>query len=392
MENFTYHNPVEVVFEEGCAARVGEYAARLGKKAVLVTYEEAGFLSSLFEKMHASLEAHGVAYCDYFGASPNPTLAQARRGIELCRAENADVVIGIGGGSAMDCAKVIAAGVCYEHELEKMILFSHSDGEQIPPEKALPMILIPTLPATGSEMNSTAVITNEKTQRKSYVWAPACMYARYALMDPALTTGLPPFQTACGAVDTVAHIAESYFNGTSPALDVQDRMQEGVIRAVLDRLPYVLEHPDNVQARGVMLWAASIALNGWLLSGTYGWAPMHQMGHVLSAQFGATHGATLAVMILAWMRFFSSRPDNARYVQYAERIYGKSLPEAAEEYERYLVSVGLPTRISAFGATEADVDRLAGKVEAVSFGPDGLLASNPKLAKADVAAIYRLAL
>lgn len=119
MENFTYHNPVEVVFEEGCAARVGEYAARLGKKAVLVTYEEAGFLSSLFEKMHASLEAHGVAYCDYFGASPNPTLAQARRGIELCRAENADVVIGIGGGSAMDCAKVIAAGVCYEHELEK---------------------------------------------------------------------------------------------------------------------------------------------------------------------------------------------------------------------------------------------------------------------------------
>lgn len=193
-------------------------------------------------------------------------------------------------------------------------------------------------------------------------------------------------------MDTVAHIAESYFNGTSPALDVQDRMQEGVIRAVLDRLPYVLEHPDDVQARGVMLWAASIALNGWLLSGTYGWAPMHQMGHVLSAQFGATHGATLAVMILAWMRFFSSRPDNARYVQYAERIYGKSLPEAAEEYERYLVSVGLPTRISAFGATEADVDRLAGEVEAVSFGPDGLLASNPKLAKADVAAIYRLAL
>ena len=392
MESFNYHNPVEVVFQAGCAANAGEYAAKLGKKALLVTYEQADFLIPLFHDIHISLEEHGVAWCDYFGATPNPTLEQARKGIELCRKEQADLIIGIGGGSAMDCAKVIAAGVCYEHDLEEMILFSHSDGQQIPPKKALPMILIPTLPATGSEMNPTAVITNEKTCRKSYVWAPECLYARYALMDPTLTTGLPPYQTACGAVDTIAHIAESYFNGTAPALDVQDRMQEGVIRAVLDRLPQVLAHPDDVEGRGVMLWAASIALNGWLLSGTYTWAPMHQMGHVLSAQYQATHGATLGVMILAWMRFFANHPDNHRYVQYAERIYGKSLPEAADEYESFLESVHLPTRISAFGATEADISRLAGEVEAVSFGPDGLLASNPPLRREDVEAIYRLAL
>lgn len=392
MENFVYHNPVEVIFETGCAAKVGDYAARLGKKAMLVTYESADFLTGLFEDMHASLREHGVDFCDYFGASPNPTLAQARRGIDMCRREQADVIIGIGGGSAMDCAKVIAAGVCYEHELEEMILFSHSDGNQIPPEKALPMILIPTLPATGSEMNPTAVITNEKTMRKSYVWAPDCLYARYALMDPELTVGLPPYQTACGAVDTIAHIAESYFNGTAAALDVQDRMQEGVIRAVLDRLPAVLANPGDTDGRGVMLWAASIALNGWLLSGTYTWAPMHQMGHVLSAQYNATHGATLGVMILAWMRFYVDRPDNGRYVQYARRIYGKSLSDAADEYEAFLVSVGLPTTISAFGATEADISRLALEVEAVSFGADGLLASNPPLRREDIETIYRLAL
>lgn len=392
MENFVYHNPVEVVFEARCAANVGKYAAQLGKKAMLVTYEKADFLAGLFEDMHASLKEHGVDFCDYFGASPNPTLEQARRGIDMCRKENADIIIGIGGGSAMDCAKVIAAGVCYEHDLEEMILFSHSDGKQIPPTKALPMILVPTLPATGSEMNPTAVITNEKTSRKSYVWAPDCLYARYALMDPALTVDLPPYQTACGAVDTVAHIAESYFNGTAPALDVQDRMQEGVIRAVLDRLPQVLDHPEDVDGRGVMLWAASIGLNGWLLSGTYTWAPMHQMGHVLSAQYNATHGATLGVMILAWMRFFVNRPDNGRYVQYAQRIYGKSLADAADEYEAFLKSVNLPTTITAFGATESDVSRLAGEVEAVSFGADGMLASNPPLSREDVEAIYRLAL
>lgn len=392
MENFDFYNPVRVIFGAGGADDLGGYAAEYGKKAMLVSYAEHSFLDPLFARLHKSLESAGVGYVDYFAATANPKLCEARAGVEICKKNGVDVVIGVGGGSVMDTAKLIAAGVYYKHDLSKMIVFSHSDGGQIPPEKALPMILMPTLPATGSETNSTAVVTDEKTMRKSYVWAPQCMYAKIAIIDPALTVSLPAFQTACGAVDTVAHIAEGYFNGAADYLGVQDGMQEGVIKNVLARLPEVLANPDNIGLRGEMLWSASIALNGWVLSGTYQWAPMHQMGHVLSARFNATHGATLAIMILAWMRFFENRKDNGRYVKYADKIYGKSLHDAADEYEEYLVKVGLPTRISAFGVTEADIDTITDEVVSVSFNSDGVLGSNPALTRDEVAEIYRIAL
>lgn len=391
MESFEYYNPVKVVYTEGAIKSVGDYTKVYGKKALIVTYTDVSFFSEVFDTLHDSLKESSVEYVDYYGVTANPTLEQARKGIELCKENEIDVIIGVGGGSAMDCAKVIAAGTLYDEELTRMISFSHSEDSQVPPTKALPMILIPTLPATGSEMNPTAVITDEKTVRKSYVWAP-CLYAKVALIDPELTKSLPPFQTACGAIDTIAHIAESYFNGTADNLDLQDRMQEGVIRTVIDNLPKVLQNPTDIETRGVMMWSASIALNGWLLSGTYTWAPMHQMGHVLSARFNATHGATLATMILAWMKFFENRSDNDRYTQYAKRIYNLSLAEAIDEYEKLLVEVGVPTRISEFGVTQDDIDVLVDDVERVSFNSEGVLGSNPALSKDDVKAIYNLAL
>ena len=392
MENFVYYNPVEVVFAPKAVDQVGTYAKKLGRKAMLVTYTDISFFGNLFDRLHASLDEAGVAWVDYLGAEANPTLAQARAGVELAKKENADIIIGVGGGSAMDCAKVIAAGVCYHEDLARMIQFSHSEATQVPPEKALPMMMIPTLPATGSEMNSTAVITDEVTRRKSYVWAPQCMYAKTALIDPELTVTLPAFQTACGAADTIAHVTEAYFNGAAENLDLQDRLQEGLIRTVMENVGKVLENPNDVETRGVMMWAASLALNGWLLSGTYGWAPMHQMGHALSAKFGATHGATLACMMVAWLRFFADRPDNARYVRYADRLFGCGVAEAADQFEDFLKGIGVPTRISAFGVKESDIAMLAEHVQEVSFNADGVMASNPPVTRADVEAIYRLAL
>lgn len=392
MDNFEFYNPVKVVYGAKTIESIGEEVKVYGKKALIVTYTHIEFMIDVFEVIHKSLCDSGIEYIDYCGVTANPTLDQARSGIEICNEKGIDVIIGVGGGSAMDCAKVIAAGVYYNEDLTRMISFSHSEDSQIPPTKALPMVLIPTLPATGSEMNPTAVITDEATTKKSYVWAPECLYAKTAIIDPELTTSLPAFQTACGAIDTIAHIVESYFNGTASNLDLQDRMQEGVIRTVLDNLPKVLENGNDVETRGVMMWASSIALNGWLLSGTYGWAPMHQMGHVLSARYNATHGATLATMILAWMRFFKDRDDNERYVQFAKRIYDETIDNAIDELEKFLVKAGVPTRIEQFGVEENDIDDLVDDVVNVSFNPAGMLASNPPLTREDVKQIYKLAL
>ena len=392
MENFEYYNPVKVIFGAGRVNEIGSEVAAHGKKAMLVSYTEHDFFNTVIEKIHASLAASGVECVDFFGVQANPRLSACAEAVEICKKEGIEVVIGLGGGSAMDSAKVIAAGVPYPYEIEKMIYFSHSDDSEIPPEEALPTVMIPTLPATGSEMNPTAVVTDDVNHRKSYVWHP-CLYPKAAVMDPELVCTLPPYQTACGAFDIIAHVIEAYLNGAEGYnFTVQNRMAEGVVKSVLDNLPVVRDNPNDVQARGALMWAASIGLNGWLTSGTFGFTPMHQMGHVLSARYDATHGATLACMMPAWMRYFATREDNDAYVRLAYRIFDKDLLSAADDFESLMKGYGVQTRISEWGVTEDDIESLTDGVVDVSFGPDGKLNGHPKMSRDDIAAIYRLAL
>ncbi len=394
MNNFEFYNPVKVVFGSEALEVVGEKAKEIGSKALIVSYTDRSFYGDLFDEINTSLDMAGISYVTFFEVTANPTIAQCEQGIELCIKEECDVVIGIGGGSAMDCAKMIAAGAKYPHDIRKMVSFSHSgDSEQIPPVEAMPTIMIPTLPATGSEMNPTAVVTDEVAVKKSYLWAPSCLYPQYALVDPSLSATLPKYQTACAAFDTMAHMLEGYFNGdVTTDLQIQDNMQIGVMKAVYETLPKVVEDPTNVDYRGVMQWASAIGLNGWVLSGTYGWAPMHQMGHVLGARYHATHGATLSTMILAWMKYFLDRDDNERYVKFANDMFGTSLGEAIDTLERSMQSHGVQVRISEFGATKEDVDQLVDDVVKISFGDDNMLASNPPISREDVRNIYMLSL
>lgn len=393
MENFEYYNPVKVVFGDGVLSQIGSYAAAYGKKAMLVTYTECGFFAKTIETIHKSLEEAGVSCIDYMGVTANPKVSQAKKGVELCKENDIDLLIALGGGSAIDCTKVIAAGVYYEHDLSKMLMLSHSDVTSIPPTRALPYIAVPTLAGTGSEMNPIGVVTEDESGNKSYVWEPGCLYAKAAIMDPNLTTSLPAYQTACGGFDIVAHVMEAYIN-SNPAvnLTLHNRMHEGVMRGTLEALEQVWENPQDVQARGVLMWAATIALNGWMTSGTFGFTPMHQMGHVLSARYNATHGATLACMMVSWMRYFVNRPDNAQYVRFAKELFGCGLAEAADLFEQKMRDKGVQTRISQFGATEADLDMLTDAVVTVSFGPDGKLNGFPKMTREDIYNCYKLAL
>lgn len=397
MNDFEFYNPVKIIFGAGKVGCIGEQTKEYGTRALIVSYAEVGFYGDLFDRIHEKLEENGVAWVDYFGATANPKISEAIRGVELGREKQVDVVIGVGGGSAMDLSKIIASGICYPHEdIRRMIKFTHSKDTQIPPKEALPIIMVPTLPATASEMNPTAVITDDETLRKSYVWEPACLYPKVSILDPVLTMTLPPYQTACGAMDAISHVAEPFFfsdEATFGNIDLQDHMQIGVISTIYGRVQDVLDHPEDVQLRGLMQFAATVGLNGWLTCGVQGWTPMHQMGHVLSSHFGATHGATLACMMLAWMRYFAGKEQNGRFVKFAKLMFGtENLLEAADQFEAYMSGLGIQTRISRFGCTEDDLETLTQGVVDVSFSADGTLASIPPITRAEAKEIYRLAL
>ena len=396
MNNFEYFNPVKIIYGPGEVLKIGTETARFGKKALIVSYSDVGFYGDLFDRIHKSMKKAGVTSIDCFVATANPKISEAKAAIDLGQQEGVDVIVGVGGGSAMDLAKVVAAGIVYPHELTKMIKFSHSEETQIPPKTALPILLIPTLPATASEMNPTAVITDDQTNRKSYVWEPSCLYAKTSILDPTLTLTLPPYQTACGAIDAISHVIEPFFfsnEETFGNLELHDHMQIGVIRTIYENLPNVLEQPEDLSLRGLMQFSATVGLNGWLTCGVQGWTPMHQMGHVLSSHYKATHGATLACMMLAWMRYFETKEQNARFKKLALLLWNtEDLLKAADLFEAYIESVGVQTHISKFGCTKDDLDELTQSVVDVSFSADGTLASIPPITREEARKIYELAL
>jgi len=396
MNNFEFYNPVKLVFGDGEHKKIGEYADGLGKCALIVSYTGVDFYGDLFEEIKTSLAACGIKAHTFFGATANPKISEAVAGIAVAKDIGADFLIGVGGGSVMDLTKIIAAGVKYPHDIKKMIKFSHSQEGHIPPTEALPMIMIPTLPATASEMNPTAVITDDETLRKSYVWEPCCLYPKVSILDPSLTLTLPAYQTAAGAIDSISHAIEPFFfsdTKTYGNIDLQSNMQLGVIKTIYDNLPKVLENPDDIELRSVMQFSATVALNGWLTCGVQGWTPMHQMGHVLSSHYKATHGATLATMMLAWMRYFAVHKQNERFVALAKALWNtENLLEAADIFEEYIKAAGVETRISQFGCTEESLEELTQGLVDVSFSADGTLASIPPITREEAYKIYKLAL
>jgi alcohol dehydrogenase YqhD (iron-dependent ADH family) len=398
MENFELYNPVKIIFGPGEVSKTGEEAAKLGKKAMVVSYREHDFFADLLKSVETMLTSAGLGVVPYYEVTANPLMGQVDAAVSLCKAEDVDLVIAVGGGSAMDVAKITAAGVQYQDDLWKMIVSRHDQEVADPPEKALPLLMVPTLPATSSEMNCGAVVTNERTMEKSYVFAE-CLYPKVSIVDPSLTCSLPPFQTACGAADTISHAMETYLNGVDDT-PLQDRLLEGVITTIMENVDKALEDPNNVKVRAHLQWASVIAWNGWFQAGIGGWAPMHQLGHVLSARHNVTHGASLAIVMVAWMKYlYEYRLE--RYVQFADRILGMDVKgndsdavaqAAIDQFDSFLKGIGVPTRLSDCKISENEIDPMVDDVVRISFGPDGKLNSRPPIDRKQVKAIYNLAL
>ena len=397
MNNFEYYNPVRVIFGAGELKRIGEEASKIGRNFCVVSYKELGQLRPLLDKIEGLLNDAGLRICTFYEAEPNPEVSTIAKGVEYCKEKQVDAVIGVGGGSAMDAAKAIASGFYYDGDLWNMVYSRHDHIAAVPPVKSLPTLMIPTLPATGSEMNNCSVVSNSSLKEKSYIWSN-CLYPKTSIIDPELTLTLPPYQTACAAADTISHVLEIYLNGEEDS-DLQHYFQEGVMRTVIDNIDKVLENPNDISARSHLQWAATCAINGWASPGD-AWTPIHQVGHVLTSRHRVSHGASLAILMPAWMEYMCSRrPD--RYYRFAKNVMQIDVSGCSKEFvilqgikafKSFLGSINVPQSLHEVNITEDDLPYIVDGVVQVSFGKDGMLKCVPPVSREDIMNILKLAL
>ncbi len=393
---FEFYNPTHLIFGAGTLSQLGEIAQKHGKKVLIVTGGGSVKRSGVFDRAVASLKSAGVAVAECTDIEPNPRITSVARGADIARKEGCDVVIAIGGGSTMDASKMIAAATLYDGDPWNLI--GHGQDNWVIPTRALPIITVPTLAATGSEMNKGAVISNDESKVKSFVQAN-CLFPKVALVDPELTLTVPKDQTAYGVCDIITHVTEGYFSGID-GTPIQDRFAEGVIISAIEWGQKAVADGSDIEARTQVQWASVVALNGWVQAGTNYAPPVHMIEHALSAHHNITHGAGLAVLNPAYMRFVAkARPD--RFAQFARRIFGLSGVDkddltlamaGIDKFEDFLRSIGCPTRLSEFGIDDALFSQYAEDAVLVVHDENGHLPGRPPLSKADIVTVLKSAL
>lgn len=397
MNSFEYYNPVRILFGAGELKKIGQEAKKLGNKVCIVSYKNLNSLRSVISRIEKLLIDSGLDVYSFYEAEPNPEISTIARGVTFCKSNQVDLVIGVGGGSAMDAAKTIAAGIYYKGDLWNMVFSRHDHVDAVPPIKSLPTMMIPTLPATGSEMNNCAVVSNSALKEKSYIWS-TCLYPKTSIIDPELTLTLPPYQTACAAADTISHVLEIYLNGEEDS-DLQHYFQEGVMRTVIDNIGKVLDNPTNISARSHLQWAATCGINGWASPGD-AWTPIHQIGHVLTSLHGVQHGASLAILMPAWMEYMHTRRPE-QYYRFAKNVMqvdinGKSREEIIMEgifrFRDFLSSIKVPQTLREENITYEHLSHIVEGVVKVSFGQDGMLKCIPPVSREDIMEVLKIAL
>lgn len=391
MDNFTFYSPTYFVFGKDQENEAGKYVKRFGGSKILIHYGGGSVIKSgLLDRVKASLDSEGLLYVELGGAMPNPRSGLVYEGIELCRKEGIDFVLAVGGGSAIDSAKAIAAGAVYDGDF-----WDFYQGKSV--TNALPIGTILTISAAGSEGSPDSVITQENGMFKRGASGEAFRPA-FSILNPALTQTLPPFQTACGIADIMAHLFERYFTNTKE-VEVTDRMIEALLMTMIHEAPRAMADENNYEARANIMWAGMMAHNNSCGVGrTQDWAS-HDIEHELSAIYDCTHGAGLAVVFPAWMTY-NLHHDVTRFAQLAARVWGVPMdfwnPEATakagiDALKRFFKSIGLPTKFSELGAKEEDIEKMA-EMACYGDGRQGTIGGFVKLNKQDVAAIYRLML
>ena len=389
MDNFSYQNPTRIIFGKGAQKEVGAYTAQYGKKVLLHYGGGSIKRSGLYDQVVQSLKDAEVDFVELGGVQPNPRLSLAKKGIELARAEGVDFILAVGGGSTIDSSKCISIGVPYEGDVWDF--YAH----RAEPKTALGIGVVLTIPAAGSESSDSSVITNEEGLHKvglsSDIFIP-----KFAVLNPELTFTLPVYQVACGVTDMLAHVMERYFTNTKN-VDLSDKLCEAIMRAIVHNGPITVSHLSDYNARAEIMWCGTLAHNGLVGMGRTGDWASHQIEHELSAMYDMAHGAGLAIIFPAWMKYVYKH-DCTRFAQFANQVFGveydywnpeNTALEGIARLERFLVSIGMPIRLSQANLpnVEKDIPMLSEK--ATENGPRGQFV---KLETKDVAEIFRMAL
>lgn len=389
MNNFVFYSPTEFVFGKATEMQVGALARKHGARKVMIVYGGGSVVrSGLLDRVKQSLQEAGIEYCLMGGVQPNPVDTKVYEGIEFCRREQADMLLPVGGGSVIDTAKAIAAGVLYEGDFWDFYI------GKAKVTKALKVAVVLTIPAAGSEGSGNTVITKLDGLQKLSLRVPEVLRPVFSIMNPELTYTLPPFQTACGVADMMAHIMERYFTNTQE-VEIGDRLCEGTLMAIINEAPKVMRNPEDYGARANLMWAGMIAHNGTCGVGCEeDWAS-HFLEHEISAIYGVTHGAGLSVIFPAWMTWMVEH-NVGKIAQYAVRVWG--VPESEDKkavalegigkLKAFFSSLGLPVTFKELGVENPDIDRLA---DSLHRNKGELVGNYVKLTKQDSKEIYHFA-
>ena len=388
MNNFSFYSPTYFAFGKDTENDAGSLVKRFGGSRVLIHYGGGSVVrSGLLDRVKASLEKEGLEYVLLGGAQPNPRSGLVYEGIELCKKEKVDFVLAVGGGSAIDSAKAIAAGAVYDGDF-----WDFYCGKWI--EEALPVGTVLTISAAGSEGSCSSVITNENGMLKRGADGDA-IRPKFSILNPALTQTLSPYQTACGITDIMAHLYERYLT-TTKEVEVTDRVIEALLLTMVHEGPRVIADPDNYEARANIMWAGMMAHNDCCGVGrSQDWSS-HRLEHELSAVYDCAHGAGLAVVMPAVFTYVMKH-DVMRFAQVATRVWGCQMdfehPEVTakagiEAFRNFLISIGMPKNFEELGAKEEDIPALVNTL--IDLNSSGTVGGFVPLGKEDCTNIYKL--
>ena len=390
MENFEFVSPTHFVFGRGAEEQAGAKLAERGARKALLHYGGSSAVKSgLIDRVKASLEAAGVGYVELGGVRPNPEIGLVREGVALCKEQGVDWILAVGGGSVIDSAKAIANGACIDEDVWELF------ETKRPNPHVLPIAVVLTIPAAGSEASKNTVISNDALQRKSG-YGNDFQRPKLAFMNPELTFTLPEYQTAAGITDMFAHLLERFFDDVG-AVPVTDNLNLSLMRTVRAEAPRVLVDPQDYDARANIMWAGMLCHQGLAGVGRHeDWAT-HGLEHELSALNPAiTHGAGLAVMFPAWMEYVHDA-NPARFAQYGREVFGLATAgdveadalSAIDETRAFFASLGMPTTLEELDVHEDDIEKM---IPTLRANKGEVFGSFKKLTMDDAREIYRLAL
>lgn len=392
MQDFNYYAPTEVVFGKDAEGRLVEMIRKYGGKKVLLHYggksaERSGLLGSVREKLNEA----GIPFVELGGVKPNPRLTLVKEGIKLCRREGVDFLLAVGGGSVIDSSKAIGYGMKYDGDVWDIY------ARKYQPKETLPVGVILTIPAAGSEMSDSSVITNEELGLKIGYSDNLCR-PKFAIMNPVRTFTLPPYQTACGATDIMMHTMERYF-GKVDDMTLIDNIAEALMRTVKESVFHVLKNPEDYRNRACIMWASSLGHNDLTGDRSYADFATHQLEHELSAMFDVAHGAGLAAIWPSWARYVM-RENVSRFQRFAVNVMGVpndfANPEATalagvEAIEEFYHAIGMPTSIHELIGREITDDEIKELARKCSHDDGRTIGGFKKLDRHDMEQIYIMA-